>query len=296
MTVEVSTEDNRQRDNITMVTDYQSENEIDSSALWTTEPAPVRSLSGVRRWLFPALTATVILVLIIALGASSTKTSNHLWSMEQRVSNLSNVIQSLNASLQHAQETAKEVQQLQFAVEYNKDQLASVTEALKQLSVVDSLSRSVASLKCSLERIINNSSAVDGCCPLGWQQFDVNCYFFSSLSLSWNESRVWCDKHEAHLLIIHTDKAWDFVTHRTVPELFWVGLSDWRTGQWEWVNQTPYTMERRRWVLGQPDSWTGHDLGHGDEDCAHLHDNGRLNDLHCSTKMRYICQRRRMQA
>ncbi len=37
----------------------------------------------------------------------------------------------------------------------------------------------------------------------------------------------------------------DFVTGRTIPGLFWVGLSDWRTGRWEWVNQTPYVMERR---------------------------------------------------
>ncbi|XP_044040243.1 asialoglycoprotein receptor 1-like [Siniperca chuatsi] len=276
-----------------MMTDYHYENEDDSSALWIKEAPPV-SFSGVsrfRRWLFPALTATVILVLIIALGASNAKTSNRLWSVEQSVSNLSDVIQSLNASLQHAQETAKDVQRLQFAVENNKDQLASVSEALKQLSAVDSLSRSVASLKCSLERIINNSSAVDGCCPLGWEQFDLNCYFFGSLSLSWNESRVWCDKHEAHLLILHTDKEWEFVTRHSVPEFYWVGLSDWRTGRWEWVNQTPYTIERRRWVPGQPDSWAHHGLGPGDEDCAHLHRNGRLNDLHCSIKLRYICQK-----
>ncbi|XP_070786261.1 asialoglycoprotein receptor 1-like, partial [Enoplosus armatus] len=284
--------DNRRRHIVTM-TDCHYEKEQDSNALWIKEAPPV-SLSGVsrfRRWLFPALTATVILVLIIALGASNMKTSSRLWSVEQSVSNLSNVIQSLNASLQHAQETAEKAQRLQFAVESNKDQLTSVSEALKQLSVVDSLSRSVEALKCSLERIINNSSAVDGCCPLGWDHFESSCYFFSSLSLSWNESRVWCDKHGAQLLILHTDKAWDFVTRRTVPEWFWVGLSDWRTGRWEWVNQTPYTMERRRWLPGQPDSWADHGLGPGDEDCAHLHSNGRLNDLHCSTKMYFICQK-----
>lgn len=37
----------------------------------------------------------------------------------------------------------------------------------------------------------------------------------------------------------------DFVSRRTVQNLFWVGLSDWRTGRWEWVNQTPYVMDRR---------------------------------------------------
>ncbi|XP_076580775.1 C-type lectin domain family 10 member A-like isoform X3 [Chaetodon auriga] len=280
------------------MTDYHYEKEQDSSALWIKDGPPV-SLSGVsrfRRWLFPALTATVILILIIALGASNMKTSNQLWSVEQSVSNLSNIIQSLNASLQHAREAAEDAERLKSAVEDNKQQLTSVSQALEQLSIVDSLSRSVTALKCSLERIINNSSVADRCCPLGWEQFDVSCYFFSSSSLSWNESRVWCDRQEAHLLILHTDKAWDFVTRRTGAELFWVGLSDWRTGRWEWVNHTPYTVEHRRWVPGQPDNWAHHGLGPGTEDCAHLNHSGRLNDLHCSTKMRYICQKHSLHA
>ncbi|XP_018546030.1 LOW QUALITY PROTEIN: C-type lectin domain family 10 member A-like, partial [Lates calcarifer] len=163
--------------------------------------------------------------------------------------------------------------------------------ALKQLSVVDSLSKNVALLKCSLERIINNRSREDGCCPLDWKLFGSSCYFFSASTLSWNKSRDWCESHQSHLIILTNDKEWDFVTHQTIPELFWVGLSDGRTGRWEWVNQNPYTIDRRRWVPGQPNSWTGHGLGPGDEDCAHLHRSGRLNDAHCSKPMRYICQK-----
>ncbi|XP_069580962.1 C-type lectin domain family 10 member A-like [Brachyistius frenatus] len=276
-----------------MTTDYQYEKELDRSVLWIKETPPV-SPSGVsrfRHWLLPALVAAVLLVLIILLAASNVKTSNRLWSVDQKVSNLTDVIRSLNASLQHAQETAKEVQRLQSAVQNNEDQLSSVSEAVKQLSVLNSLSRSVASLKCSLERIVNNSSAADGCCPLGWTLFGFNCFFFSRESLSWNESRTRCDGQEAHLVILNTDEDWDFVTRHASPELFWVGLSDWRTGRWEWVNRTPYTLQRRRWVPGQPDAWTDHGLGPGDEDCAHLHKDGRLNDLHCSTRLHYICQK-----
>ncbi|KAK2863513.1 hypothetical protein Q5P01_003046 [Channa striata] len=221
--------------------------------------APRMSSAGVSRflrWLLPALAAVVILVLIIVVGSSSTKMSNRLWSVEQSVSNLSSVIQSLNTSLQQAQEKVKEVQKLQFSVENNKNQLITVSEALQQLSKVDSLSKSIASLKCSLEHFIRNSSTTEG----------------------------------SHLLILRTDKEWDFVTHRSIPDSFWVGLTDGRTGKWEWVNRTPYIMERRHWKPGQPDSWTGHGL-QGNEDCAEMNVNGRLNDLHCSTKRRYICQK-----
>ncbi|KAG7236233.1 hypothetical protein INR49_001149 [Caranx melampygus] len=89
----------RDRDTSTM-SDYMYEREDDGSTLWTKGPV---SVSRFRRWLFPALTATVVLALIIAVGASNVKTSSRLSSAEQTVSNLTNIIQSLNASLQHAQ-------------------------------------------------------------------------------------------------------------------------------------------------------------------------------------------------
>ncbi|XP_076580777.1 asialoglycoprotein receptor 1-like [Chaetodon auriga] len=273
-----------------MTTEYHDDTEDDSSSFWNKDGPPV-SLSGVsrfRRWLFPALTATVILILIIALGASNTRTLNQLWSVDKSVSNLT---ESLGVVQKLSTDAAKEVHRLKFAVESNKDQLTSVSEALKQLSALDSISRTVASLKCSLERITNNGSVGDGCCPLGWDLFGSSCYFFSRTPLAWDDARDWCNGHESHLVILNTDEEWDFVNSHATGAFFWVGLTDGRTGKWEWVNQTPYVMNRRRWRPGQPDSWTNHGLGPGDEDCAHLHSDGRLNDLHCSTMIRYICQR-----
>lgn len=274
-----------------MTTEYH-DTEDDSSSFWNKEPRPM-SLSGpsrFRRWLFPGLTAIVILVLIIAVGVTNTKALNRLWSVEEAVSNLTG---NLNQVQQLSTDAAKDVQRLKFAVEGNKDQLISVTEALKQLSALDTIKRTVETIKCSLERLINNSTGTSsaGCCPLGWDTSGSSCYLFSQNTLSWHEARDWCNGHEAHLAILMTDADWDFVTGHSAGAFFWVGLSDERTGRWEWVNQTPYTMNRRRWKPGQPDSWTGHGMGPGDEDCAHLHHDGRLNDLHCSTRLRYVCQR-----
>uniref|UniRef100_A0A3Q3IR87 C-type lectin domain-containing protein n=1 Tax=Monopterus albus TaxID=43700 RepID=A0A3Q3IR87_MONAL len=252
-----------------MMPDYRDDSEQDSSALWIEGRPPASGVSRLKRWLFPALTAAAVLVLIIALGVSCEHTHScfcPLW------------------GLRCSGKTAEDVQQLQLAVQNNKDQLTSVVEALKQLSALDALSRSVAALKCSLEHIINNSSAAAGCCPMDWDLFSSSCYFFSKVSLSWEESRDWCEKQGSHLVVLSTDAEWDFVTHRTVSQTFWIGLTDGRTGKWEWVNQTPYVMERRRWRPGQPDNWSGHGLGPGDEDCAHLYKDGRLNDLHCSTR------------
>ncbi|XP_053199414.1 C-type lectin domain family 10 member A-like [Scomber japonicus] len=272
---------------VTMTNNYPHDNEVDNSSLWARGTALV-SFSGIsrfRRWLFPGVTAAVILIVIIAFGVSNTRTSNRLGSMEKTVSNLTDIIQSLNTSLQHIQKAAE------FAAEKNNDQVASVTDALKHLTVLEGLSKSVAALQCAFERIINNSSASGGCCPLGWDRSESSCYYFSIDNLSWNDSRDWCDKHGAHLVIFLTDKEWEFVSRHADHVWYWVGLSDWRTGRWEWVNQTPYMMNRKQWVPGQPDSSTDHGQGRGHEDCAHLHSTGRLKDAFCSTRMRYICQK-----
>ncbi|XP_047443984.1 asialoglycoprotein receptor 1-like [Mugil cephalus] len=266
----------------------QYEKDKDTRALWVKEPGP--GVSRFRHWVFPAVTAAVVLILVLVLGVTNVKTSNRLWSVEEKVSNLSDVIQSLNASLQNTLDAAEEVRRMRFAVENNKDQLTSMSDALKQLSVVDTLTKSVTSLKCSLERIINNSSAADGCCPMDWTVFGTSCYFFSSLSLSWNESRLQCEKEQAHLVIVQQDKDWNFVTRHLAQKWFWVGLSEWRTGRWEWVNQTPYQMERRRWRPGKPSRWISSHYGFA-KDCAYLDGDGRLNNMGCSTKLRYICQK-----
>lgn len=112
-----------------------------------------------------------------------------------------------------------------------------------------------------------SGSTSDGCCPLTWEVFGNECYFFSRTALSWEEARDWCSSHESHLVILTRDKEWvrtssasrplltgsgltlsllqDFVVHHTSGSFFWVGLTDERTGKWEWVNQTPYVMDRR---------------------------------------------------
>ncbi|XP_054608702.1 C-type lectin domain family 10 member A isoform X2 [Dunckerocampus dactyliophorus] len=249
-----------------MTTEYHDDVEEDSSSFWTK---------------------VAILVLTIVLGASYSRLSSLIWSVEKNVSNVS---QSLQTIQQLAKDSAKDVERLKFAVESNKQEITSASEALKQLATLDTISRAVASLKCSIEHIINNGSTKDGCCPVGWQRSESSCYFFSRVPLSWHDARDWCNGHESHLAILQSDAVWEFVHQHMLGLFHWIGLSD-ETGKWEWVNHTPYVMNRRHWRPGQPDSWIHHGLGPGDEDCAHIHTDGRLNDLHCSSKLNFICQR-----
>uniref|UniRef100_A0A3Q3FE74 C-type lectin domain family 10 member A-like n=1 Tax=Labrus bergylta TaxID=56723 RepID=A0A3Q3FE74_9LABR len=307
-------------------------------------PVSLSVVSFIKRWLFPALTATVIFILIIVLGVSSehthtrARTHTHIQVFDTYgdlcllIVILVETISSLYSYFQTLKRKKTCVVSPTFPRQRRPIQcvcvcLCLVSEALKQLSVVDYLSRSVASLKCSLERIVNNGqfaqthtvvhlqyiygqrdtdtwvpaclsgSGIAACCPPHWDQFDYNCYYFSTVSLSWNESRLWCEKKEFWMIsfcvwgVCVCVSVQDFVTRHAASRWFWVGLSDWRTGRWEWINRTPYTIEHRRWMPGQPDNWFGHGLGPGGEDCAHMHNDGRLNDQYCSTKMRFVCQK-----
>uniref|UniRef100_A0AAY4BZ13 C-type lectin domain-containing protein n=1 Tax=Denticeps clupeoides TaxID=299321 RepID=A0AAY4BZ13_9TELE len=121
----------------------------------------------------------------------------------------------------------------------------------------------------------------EACCPLGWDLYSRNCYYFSTNGMSWHRARDHCTSRGASLLVLQSADERRFVVSRTAPLFFWLGLSDERTGSWEWVDRTPYKIDRRC----QPDDWRLHGL-EGGEDCAHFHSDGRYNDDHCSRHYR----------
>uniref|UniRef100_A0A673JPS8 Si:ch211-283g2.3 n=1 Tax=Sinocyclocheilus rhinocerous TaxID=307959 RepID=A0A673JPS8_9TELE len=122
-----------------------------------------------------------------------------------------------------------------------------------------------------------------GCTEPDWIPFRNSCYLFSHDTMNWTKAKDYCEEKGALLLKIE-----QFVTNFAKPHDYWVGLTDQNTGQWRWADDTPYTMNRDP---GQPDDWTEHGLGEGGEDCGQIAAyDGMLNDAHCSTKMKYICE------
>ncbi|XP_051966200.1 asialoglycoprotein receptor 1-like [Xyrauchen texanus] len=127
-------------------------------------------------------------------------------------------------------------------------------------------------------------------CKSGWIPYLSSCYLFSRDKLNWSMARDYCEQQGALLLKIEDDDdEWTFVTNITIPDHYWVGLTDQNTGQWRWADDTPYTMNKDRWNPEQPDDWTEHGL-EGGEDCGQFTYTGKLNDNHCSVKMKYICK------
>ncbi|XP_071389044.1 CD209 antigen-like isoform X2 [Centroberyx affinis] len=118
-------------------------------------------------------------------------------------------------------------------------------------------------------------------CLQEWREFDGSCYFPSTDSKTWNESRQDCQSRGADLVIVNSRKEQSFL--KGLHDRTWLGLSDWHTeGVWKWVDGS--NMTDGFWAPGEPND-------SGGEDCAELV--RRLdawNDLPCSEKRDWICE------
>ncbi|XP_057217275.1 CD209 antigen-like protein E isoform X2 [Triplophysa rosa] len=151
----------------------------------------------------------------------------------------------------------------------------------------DRLMEMFGNLKADLESRITNLTRRKPVlsCKAGWQLYLSSCYLFSSTALDWQKSRAFCGAHEALLLILGQDASeWNFIVNRVSKlQSHWIGLTDHTTGQWRWIDGSPYIMDRSQWEPGEPNNLAG-------EDCAELTKSGKLNDGMCSQSFRFICK------
>ncbi|XP_031670678.1 C-type lectin domain family 4 member M-like isoform X3 [Oncorhynchus kisutch] len=110
-----------------------------------------------------------------------------------------------------------------------RDQLQKETECLKQ-------------------------SLVQKVCPDGWKKLGSSCYYVSTETKSWEESRQDCRNRGADLVVIKSKDDQTFVNWLCgVKNYVWIGLTDSVSeGTWKWVDDTPLTT--KYWNSGQSDS------------------------------------------
>ncbi|KAF4113901.1 asialoglycoprotein receptor 1-like [Onychostoma macrolepis] len=244
---------------------------------------------------------------------------------EKRLSNLETLMNSSLSSLaskqeenlqklEHQQDVSHtEVKSLMGSLSSTvsglRDKLAEDSSRSSILSIPRSqrilvdMSRSLTELKhlmwevkSSIQSLTSKLSFTNllspGCTESGWILFSNSCYLFSSDTMNWTKAKDYCEEKGALLLKIEdaSEREWQFVTNTAKPQEHWIGLTDQNTGQWRWADDTPYTMNKAQWSTGQPDDWREHGLGEEGEDCGHITIYGLLNDAHCSSKMKYICE------
>ncbi|KAK2900897.1 hypothetical protein QQF64_015046 [Cirrhinus molitorella] len=126
-------------------------------------------------------------------------------------------------------------------------------------------------------------------CPPQWKSFRDKCYYFSSESLNFDETKERCSNKSSTMLIINDEDEQLWIKRQISGKgYFWLGLTDSIDENiWRWVDGSlpNYT----KWKPGQPDNWShGHEAG---EDCAGLIHEANWNDFFCTERISFICER-----
>ncbi|XP_014747014.1 PREDICTED: C-type lectin domain family 4 member D-like, partial [Sturnus vulgaris] len=122
----------------------------------------------------------------------------------------------------------------------------------------------------------SSAENVDGwtCCPEGWRRFQRSCYFLSPDKMKCTESEQNCTGMGSHLVVINSkaeqvhaegrerdpagrdtvlgpggdsEPLLEFLFNLTKEKVtniyetkYYIGLAAYKSGQWQWVDQTPY--------------------------------------------------------
>ncbi|KAF1403137.1 C-type lectin domain family 4 member E, partial [Spheniscus humboldti] len=90
------------------------------------------------------------------------------------------------------------------------------------------------------------------CCPKGWKHFQKSCYYMSDDKMPWAESVQNCTGMDSHLVVINTKAEQVRVFTKGYETKYYIGLTAYENGQWQWVDQTPYKKAATFWKPGEP--------------------------------------------
>ncbi|XP_070592852.1 C-type lectin domain family 4 member A-like [Erythrolamprus reginae] len=133
-------------------------------------------------------------------------------------------------------------------------------------------------------RRIEKKIDTQNCRDIPWRRFRTHVYYFSETEENWEMARQKCVNCDSHLVIINNKQEQDFVA-QILKQSIWLGLSDKETeGTWRWVDGSP--LGERSWRHREPNN-----AGANGEDCAVLYKEGLWNDIHCSSPVRFVCEK-----
>ncbi|XP_056347554.1 C-type lectin domain family 4 member D-like, partial [Oenanthe melanoleuca] len=110
------------------------------------------------------------------------------------------------------------------------------------------------------------------CCPEGWRRFQRSCYFLSLDRMNWAESEQNSTGMGSQLVVINSKAEQEFLSKqiKRSPQRqnFYIGLFEFKEGQWQWVDKTPYNVTAAFWREGEPSNTL-------DENCIVIHNLGK---------------------
>uniref|UniRef100_A0A3Q1HN25 C-type lectin domain-containing protein n=1 Tax=Anabas testudineus TaxID=64144 RepID=A0A3Q1HN25_ANATE len=118
---------------------------------------------------------------------------------------------------------------------------------------------------------------------LRWRMINSRCYFLSSESKTWEESRRYCQSRGADLVVINSEQEQVLLIYTVL--LFWIGLRD-IEGTFKWVDGSALT--KSFWQTGQPNP-------NDNEDCVEMYhfysELANWNDTPCGKQQRWLCEK-----
>ncbi|XP_053292805.1 C-type lectin domain family 4 member E [Pleuronectes platessa] len=141
-------------------------------------------------------------------------------------------------------------------------------------------------------------------CEVGLEPHGGKCYFFSSVNLTWNQSRTKCTSMRGDLVVINNREEQRFLQSRLMIKMdnpedkFWIGLTDSKNeGKWLWVDDTRLDPSLKFWRHYEPDNGKGpnpYGQNYPDgEDCVRMGEEylQSWSDTSCESPHKSICEK-----
>ncbi|XP_047195190.1 hepatic lectin-like isoform X6 [Hippoglossus stenolepis] len=158
---------------------------------------------------------------------------------------------------------------------------------------------------CKVEQTSKPPPVRDEACPRcedGWEPHGGKCYFFSSVTLTWDQSRTECRSMRGDLVVINNREEQRFLVSRlrgkmdTHDDRFWIGLTDSKNeSEWLWVDDTRLNTSLTFWRDYEPNNLK-YDNSDG-EDCVRMGQKKGAEELKawkdesCKSPQKSICEK-----
>uniref|UniRef100_A0A8B9UG43 C-type lectin domain-containing protein n=1 Tax=Anas zonorhyncha TaxID=75864 RepID=A0A8B9UG43_9AVES len=119
-------------------------------------------------------------------------------------------------------------------------------------------------------------------CPVGWTLHGRKCFWVTSKSSSWRESRENCSHQRAQLLVPEDQGELDFLNRviQKPTRYFWIGLSQPSVGMaWTWLDGS--RLDQSRFNLSTPNASGA---------CGALREDRIISET-CGSALAWICQK-----
>ncbi|XP_053292806.1 hepatic lectin [Pleuronectes platessa] len=135
-------------------------------------------------------------------------------------------------------------------------------------------------------------------CEDSWEPHGGKCYFFSSVRLSWTQSRTQCKSMRGDLVVINNREEQKFLQSRLMKKMdypeekFWIGLTDSKNEDvWLWVDDTQLDPRLTFWRHYEPNNRKG-DNPDG-ENCVIMGEEYLMSwiDKSCKSSLKSICEK-----